>query len=153
MWYATCHWEWQSQLNRTKTLFSFFTCDDKLIISFRNQGTQVRDKIVRTAKNAINTTNLANGLSVWLLNLSFKLDVLNILKKAKAGAFTVLRRPRCKKEKRSNLRFSHGYYTLHNTRSSTKNWKHGKQQSHSTVLEIKFSRFLKNIKHYRQAMK
>lgn len=37
-------------------------------MSFRNQGTQVRDNIDRTAKNAINTTNLANGLSVWCLN-------------------------------------------------------------------------------------
>uniref|UniRef100_A0A2P2M714 K+ efflux antiporter family protein n=1 Tax=Rhizophora mucronata TaxID=61149 RepID=A0A2P2M714_RHIMU len=34
-----------------------FTCDDKLIISLRNQGTQVWDNIDKTAKKAINIIN------------------------------------------------------------------------------------------------
>ena len=41
------------------------TCDDRLIISLSNQGTQVRDNIDRTAKNVINTTNLAKKRS-WM---------------------------------------------------------------------------------------
>lgn len=35
-----------------------FTWDDKLIISLRNQGTQVRDNIDKTTKNAIKVNNL-----------------------------------------------------------------------------------------------
>lgn len=83
---------------------TFFTCDDKLIISFRNQGTQVRDNIDRTAKNAINTTNLANGLSEWCLEIYFlKLDVQNILKKSKAGAITSFKKTQCVRKKKIEL--------------------------------------------------
>lgn len=42
------------------------TCDDKLIISLRNQGTQVHDNIDKTAKKAINITNLADR---WIRTL------------------------------------------------------------------------------------
>ena len=34
------------------------TCDDRLTISLRNQGTQVRDSIDKMAKKVIKTTNL-----------------------------------------------------------------------------------------------
>jgi hypothetical protein len=40
------------------------TCDDRLIINLRNHGTQVQDNIDRTAKNAINTTNLETRVSI-----------------------------------------------------------------------------------------
>lgn len=36
------------------------TCDDRLIISLRNQGTQVRDIIVKAARKPINVTSLGN---------------------------------------------------------------------------------------------
>lgn len=44
------------------------TCDDKLTISFNNQGIHVRDNIVKTAKNESNTTALQKGeekLGIW----------------------------------------------------------------------------------------
>lgn len=39
-------------------LNSTHTCDDKLIMSLRNHGTQVRDNIVKMARNVIKVTNL-----------------------------------------------------------------------------------------------
>lgn len=39
------------------------TCDDRLIISLRNQGTQVRDIIVKAARKPINVTNLGKTKS------------------------------------------------------------------------------------------
>lgn len=38
------------------------TCDDRLIMSLRNQGTQVRDNIDKAARNASNVTNLADKI-------------------------------------------------------------------------------------------
>lgn len=37
------------------------------------------------------------------------------------------------------LQFSNGYYSLKNSRSTTKNWKQSKQQAHSTVLICQIS--------------
>lgn len=41
---------------------SILTCDDKLIISLRHHGTQVRDNIVKMARNVISVTNLESIL-------------------------------------------------------------------------------------------
>lgn len=53
------------------------TCDDRLIMSLRNQGTQVRDNIDKAARNASNVTNLADKIiSIWNCNNQIYLLVI-----------------------------------------------------------------------------
>jgi hypothetical protein len=54
--------------NRSKKKYCFlpqskFTCDDRLIISLRNQGTPVRERIERMVRNVISTTSLRSFVS------------------------------------------------------------------------------------------
>lgn len=53
------------------------TCDDKLIMSFKNQGTQVLDSTDKTTKKATNTTNLAERLISMMFG---KLEVIMLMR-------------------------------------------------------------------------